>query len=77
MTDTGTTTRLRRVHAGLYETVDGRYIVASVTREEDDGYGPAGEVQWYVRPANGDAHDLHATKRDAVEALKELLANNS
>jgi hypothetical protein len=66
--------KLKRIAAGLYETLDGKYEVRGFAREEKDGYGPAGEVMWYWREtAGGKATDRFWSKREAVEALKEWI----
>lgn len=59
---------LKRIAPGYYVTRDGRWEIARTT------YPHNGEIAWYWRPVDGDANDHHATKRQAVEALRGWLA---
>ena len=61
--------KTRRIQAGQYETQDGRYTIQAIVREEAGGYGPAGEIQWYVGRTGYPADDVYDTKREAVAAL--------
>lgn len=55
-----------------------RYTVEKFTREETDGYGKAGEVEWHVVDAHTqEVHDVFPLKRIAkavASRMNEVMA---
>lgn len=67
--------KLRRINAGYYETLDGKYEIVGFQRTENIGYGPVGSMVWYWRERPyGSVEDNFDTKREAVESLQRWLS---